>query len=748
MNPQSGPDSPPVAGSVFAYLRGGGVAVLLDTSGPGLPSILYWGADLGTLTDEQAAALVAVTVPAVAHAGLDNPERSAVVAERFRGQAAPLGISGRRPDGSGWSVRLLRDLPRSVATLEHVVRAREGDPAIDEAHKPRSWDRLHSTASDRDAGLEASVDFAIDASGILTLQASVTNTADTPFQLDSLALSLPVPERAAKILSLSGRWGSERIADQLPVTFGTWLRDTTEGRSGHDFPIALIVSSKDCDWRSGEAWAVSLCWSGNHRHLVERRPDGSTWISASELLLPGELDLGPGETYKAPAILAGWSNRGFDGISARFHSHLRSRPTHPRSPRPLTFNSWEAMYFAVSEERLIALARSAAAVGVERFVVDDGWFHSRTSERRGLGDWWIDTGRLPDGLHRVAGTVGELGMQLGLWVEPEMISPDSDLARAHPEWMLGVSGRLPPEGRHQQVLDLSRPQVYAYLLDRLDALLSEYPISYLKWDHNRPLTDAADAYGRPAAHRQTLALYALIAALKDGHPGLEIESCASGGGRVDLGMLRLCDRVWASDSIDPVDRQEIQRWTSLVIPPEMIGSHVGAPRAHVSGRHTDLSFRAATALFAHAGIEWDVSALGDDDLDYLRRWAALYKARRGLIHSGTVVRLEHSDASVIAHGVVAKDGSEGLYCLAQLEASRASLPSPLRLDGLDPGRVYRIAVDDIFAKPVTVARTAPPWWPGPVELTGRGASLVGLTVPILTPGQAVVIHAVGQQPAV
>ena len=742
MNPHTEPASLPVSGSFFAYLRGGGVAVLLDTSGPGLPSVVYWGADLGMLTDEQAAALVAVTVPAVAHAGLDNPERSAVVAERFRGQAAPLGISGRRPDGSCWSVRLLRDRPLSIATLDQFP-APEGDAAIDKAHEPLSWLRLHATASDPDAGLAASVDFAVDTSGIVTLQASVTNTADTPFQLESLALSLPIPDRAAKILSLSGRWGSERIADQLPVTFGTWLRDSTEGRSGHDFPIALTVSSKDCDWRSGEAWAVSLCWSGNHRHLVERRPDGSTWISASELLLPGELDLGPGETYRAPAVLAAWSDSGFDGISDRFHSYLRSRPSHPRSPRPLTFNSWEAMYFDISEERLIALARSAAAVGVERFVVDDGWFHGRTDDRRGLGDWWIDKGRLPHGLRRLAGTVGDLGMQLGLWVEPEMISPDSYLARAHPEWILGVSGRLPPEGRRQQVLDLSRPQVCTYLLDQLDTLLGEYPISYLKWDHNRPLTDAADADGRPATHRQTLALYELIAALKDRHPGLEIESCASGGGRVDLGMLQLCERVWASDSIDPVDRQQIQRWTSLVLPPEMIGSHIGAPRAHISGRHTDLSFRAATALFAHAGIEWDVSALGDDNLDYLRRWAALYKARRELIHSGTAVRLEHPDTAVIAHGVVAKDRGEALYCFAQLESSRAGLPAPFRPDGLDPGRVYKFAVEEIFSKPVTVARRAPPWWPGPVELTGRGASLVGLTVPILTPCQAIVIHAEG-----
>ncbi|MGC8511868.1 MAG: alpha-galactosidase [Acidimicrobiales bacterium] len=689
-----------------------------------MPKVVHWGADLGELSEPQAHALIRAATPGVPHAGLDTFERPSVLSERLRGQAGPLGVSGRRGDGTGWSVHFTEqvgsaEMPAGVAWgLGHLAAVAE-DPA---------------------SGLRARSELVLHDSGILEVVTSLTNISDTVYQLDGLTPALPVPATAQALLSLSGHWAYERIPELLPISFGVWQRDSTEGRSGHDFPIALTVCEKGCGWRHGEAWALSLCWSGNHRHTVERRPDGTTWVSAAELILPGEIDLEPGETYTAPRVLAAWSDRGLDGISQRYHSYLRARDGHPRSPRPLTLNSWEAVYFDIDERRLEGLAETAAEVGVERFVVDDGWFHLRTSDRRGLGDWWVDTDRLPSGLSQIAGRVGDLGMELGLWVEPEMVNLDSDVARAHPDWILQMPGRLPREGRHQQVLDLTNDEAFEYIFSKLNGLLGQYPISYLKWDHNRPLSDAGDRYARPAAHRQTLALYRLLAALREKHPQVEIESCASGGGRVDLGMAQFCERFWASDTNDPLDRQQVQRWTSLVLPLEMIGSHVGAPRAHVTGRHADLSFRAATALFAHAGIEWDLTKLTSEDLDFLRRWADLYKARRALLHSGTLVRSDHPDPRVVVQGVVATDQSEALYCYAQLGTSRTSQPAPLRLDGLSPARAYRLKVEDLFAFPRTVARSAPPWWPGPVEITGKAARAVGVTLPILAPAQAVVVH--------
>jgi len=707
-----------------AHLRNGGVSLLADLSAPGLPRIIHWGADLGELSDDEARDLIAIATPGVPHAGFDTFERPPLLSERLRGQAGPLGVSGRRADGTAWSVHFSDQVGKT-----ETLSAGGGERSS-----------LVAVADDPVTGLRARSELVLHASGVLEVATSLSNVSDTVYQLDGLAAALPLPATAQAVVSLSGRWAHERTPDLVPIAFGTWVRDGTEGRSGHDFPVALAVCENGCSWRHGEAWALSLLWSGNHRHLVERRPDGSTWVSAAELLIPGEVDLEPGETYTAPTVLAAWSDQGLDGISQRFHSYLRARHTHPRSARPLTLNSWEAVYFDLDEARLIALAEAAAGVGVERFVVDDGWFHRRTSDRRGLGDWWVDTERLPSGLRSIAGRVEELGMTLGLWVEPEMVNSDSDLARAHPDWVLQIAGRTPRQGRHQQVLDLTNDEAFGYVFSKLDGLLEQHPISYLKWDHNRPLADAGDRAGRPAAHRQAAAVYRLLSALRCRYPHVEVESCASGGGRVDLGMAQFCERFWASDTNDPVDRQRIQRWTSLVVPLEMIGAHVGAPRAHVTGRHSDLSFRAATALFAHAGIEWDLTDVGGDNLDFLRRWAELYKARRGLLHSGTLVRGDHPDPAAVVQGVVAADRSEALFCYAQLETSRASIPAPLRLDGLAAQRVYRLRVEDLFASPRTVARATPPWWPGPVQLSGKAAETVGVTLPILTPAQAVVLH--------
>ncbi|WP_278260225.1 alpha-galactosidase [Nocardioides convexus] len=255
-------------------------------------------------------------------------------------------------------------------------------------------------------------------------------------------------------------------------------------------------------------------------------------------------------------------------LSGRLHAEVRARATHPRTPRKVLLNSWQAVYFKATPERLLPLVDAAAAVGVERFVVDDGWFRGRTSARAGLGDWEVDRERWPDGLDPLVRAVTGHGMDLGLWVEPEMVNPDSDLARAHPDWILSpAEGDLGTPSRFQHVLDLARPDAYAHVAAALHALLDTYPIAYLKWDHNRPVTEAGHGPARvPGVRAHTLAAYRLMDELKAAHPGLEIESCASGGARIDLGVLARTDRVWASDCIDALDRQEVQRWTQPARP--------------------------------------------------------------------------------------------------------------------------------------------------------------------------------------
>jgi alpha-galactosidase len=409
----------------------------------------------------------------------------------------------------------------------------------------------------------------------------------------------------------------------------------------------------------------------------------------------------------------------------------------------VVLNTWEAVYFDHRLDRLAALADVAAEVGVERFVLDDGWFMHRRNDRAGLGDWTVDPEVWPDGLGPLVAHVRRLGMEFGLWVEPEMVNVDSDLYRAHPEWVLRPGddvGTLPVAWRHQQVLDLVEPAAWQHVHDRLDALLTEYDIGFLKWDHNRDLVDAGHG-GRPAAHDQTLALYRLLDALRARHPGVEIESCASGGARVDLGILARTDRVWTSDCNDALERAAIQRWTQLLLPPELVGSHVGPTRSHTTGRTHDLSFRAAVALFGHFGIEWDIASLDEGERAALGRVVATYKRHRDLLHAGEVVHADHPDPAAQLHGVVAPDRREAMFAYVALATSVTEVPLPACLPGLDPGTTYVVSAVDTGGEPFRREIQPAPWTAVEAfEATGRFLAEVGLPMPVLGPEQAVVLH--------
>jgi alpha-galactosidase len=352
----------------------------------------------------------------------------------------------------------------------------------------------------------------------------------------------------------------------------------------------------------------------------------------------------------------------------------------------------------------------------------------------------VDETVWPKGLHPLVDHVHGLGMQFGLWVEPEMVNPDSDLARAHPEWIMATGGRLPPEARYQQVLDLGHDDAYAYIRERLDALLSEYAIEYLKWDHNRDLIDAGHSPGGEAGvHVQTLRLYRLLDELRDRHPGVEIESCASGGSRVDLGVLEHTDRIWSSDCNDALERQLIQRWTGTLLPPEMIGAHVGPTVSHTTGRVHTLDFRAGTALFGHFGIEWDLTQADPAERERLAAWVRLYKALRDLLHTGTVVRSDHPDPSLWVHGVVAPDRSRAVYALATTATAVWSPPGRVRLPGLDPGAVYRVEPLPPGDQLHGPTRSPLPWWHTGLELSGRALGAVGVQAPVLFPERLVLL---------
>ncbi|MEW2434734.1 alpha-galactosidase [Streptomyces caniferus] len=695
------------------YLRAAGTSLVLDLSGTGLPRIVHWGADLGALAPGRLAGLRAADVAQTVANALDEPVPLSVLPQQSAGWPGTPGLSGHREG--------------SAAAPAFTVRTR----SVREESR-----RLTVDAADPDGGLALTLEAQLTDAGLVRLRAAVTNTGDDPYHLTELALALPVPAQATELLDLTGRHLRERAPQRHLFTVGTHLRENRRGRTGSDATLLQTAGEAGFGFRSGEVWGLHVAWSGNHRSLAERIPDGQAVLAGGELLLPGEIRLAPGATYRSPWIYGSYGRHGLDELAARFHRELRTRARHPSSPRPVTLNTWEAVYFDQDPAGLTRLAHAAAEVGAERFVLDDGWFRGRRNDRAGLGDWYVDAEVWPDGLHPLIDTVHGLGLRFGLWVEPEMINPDSDLARAHPDWILAASpSRLPPASRHQQVLDLARPEAYAHILRRLDTLLRGHRIDYLKWDHNRDLVDAA-------AHHQTTATYRLMDELRTRHPQLEIESCASGGGRVDLGVLERTDRVWTSDCIDPLERQRIQRWTGLLLPPELLGAHVGAPVAHTTGRLHTLDFRAGTALFCHFGIEWDLTTASPAERARLAEWVALYRTLRPLLHSGTVVHGDHPDPALWIHGVVSGDGGRAVFALVQMATSVQSPAGRVRLPGLAPEADYHLSPLSPGDRPEGPFASPLPWWERGVTLPGRVLAEVGVQAPTLFPERLVLLEAV------
>jgi len=713
----------PTTGALLA-LHSADVTLVLDAADGRLPEVVHWGAALGELDPDGLAALVAAGVAPIAPNSPDAPVRVALVPEGRTGWQGRPGLTGSR-DGRDWSP----DWRLASVTVD-------GEPAPE-------WANLGPCAvvyraEDTAAALALTLEVELLDGGLIRARASVKNTGDEPYRVDELVVAFPVPMRAREVLDFAGRWSKERVPQRAPLRVGTHRREARHGRTGADSAYLLHLGTPGFGFADGEVWAVHTAWSGNHVHYAERLSSGEQVIGGGELLLPGEGTLAAGESYAAPWVYADYGI-GLDAVARRFHRWLRARPGHPASDRPVTLNVWEAVYFDHRLDRLTALAEAAASVGVERFVLDDGWFGSRRDDTSGLGDWVVSPDVWPDGLHPLIARVNELGMQFGLWVEPEMVSLDSDVARAHPEWIMRPADRLPIEARHQQVLNLGLPGAYAHVRDQLLALLDDYPIAYLKWDHNRDLVDAGTAPGgAPGVHRQTLAFYRLVDELKAAHPGLEIESCASGGGRVDLEVMARCDRVWVSDCIDPRERQAMLRWTTQLLPPELLGSHIASGRSHTTGRSHDLAFRAATAVWGHLGIEWDLTQASPAELDELRGWVAWYKENRGLLLGGELVRVDVPDAGLLVHGVVTPE--RGLYEICATELPAVGNVGRLVLPGLDPDACYRVrALRTPPLPPTAVA----PWMLAAdgVVLTGRALACVGVRASYLPPEQSFLIEA-------
>ena len=679
-------------------------------------ALVHWGAPLGALAEADLTELSRAAARPLVHGSPDAVAPVTIVPEHGSGWPGRPGLNGCRPDGTAWA-------PRFTAS-GHTTGA--------------DGRKLTLELEDAVAGLALRITFEL--ADALSIRARLTNTGATPYHLAGLTVTVPIAEHAAELGTFTGRWTGEFRQVRRPWPSGAFTWENRRGRTSHEHPPLLFAGQSGYGEWHGEVWGAHLAWSGNHIGLAERLPDGRRYLQLGELLHPGEVVLEPGAAYTTPEVIGVYSPDGLTPATQQFHRHLRARRGHPTTPRKVLVNTWEAVYFDHDRAKLQALAERAARVGIERFVLDDGWFGSRRDDTTGLGDWVVSGDAHPAGLTPLIEHVNALGMEFGIWVEPEMVNPDSDLYRAHPEWTLTTDGYEPVLARHQLVLDLAHPGAYAHILGQLDALLRAHAIGYVKWDMNRDHIagsgTAPGVRGRAGTHAQTLALYRLLDELRAKHPRVEFESCSSGGARIDFEILRRTVRVWTSDNNDALDRQTIQRGASMLIPPELMGAHIGPERSHTTGRRHDLAFRAGTALFGHLGVEWNLLELHDRELDALAAAIAVHKRFRPLLHGGDTVRFD-TDPAYVAHGVYAGDRSEGLVSFAVVATAPSLTPPPLRLRGLDSARRYRVV--DVA---LPGGHRGPRRGTSPLDVTLTGAQLAGagLPLPPLHPEHLILLH--------
>ena len=715
-----------------AVLRRDGVCIVLKTPKNEMPQVEYWGADFGIDDDETVltqldAATLKITPPDEKPDAALRPSLLPQGAEAFAGRPGLEACRGASPVFARWTVV-------NAATIS------EGG--------------CHATAiaiQAEDEINEIALEFKLSLvkGGLAIVEQTVTNRAadraEAPLTINWLESTMPIPRQVDMLTQFTGRWPLEKQPRTTPMPSGSMTRECRHGKTGHESPWMFIASDGEPKWSNGEIWACHLAWSGNQTYRIDNMPPHETLIGAGELLGPGETQLKSGESYAAPQVCFSYSECGLDGMAARFHEWLRSLPEHVSSPRPFTINTWEAVYFNHDETTLTALADRAASVGVERFVLDDGWFHERRDDTKGLGDWIVDPEVWPHGLDGLAAHVHGLGMQFGLWFEPEMVNLDSDCAREHPDWILAAAEAVPYRQdvsyRNQYVLDLANPEAYAHVRGQMAALIKRLGIDYIKWDHNRDVTEPVHD-GHYGLHAQTLACYRLFDDLKTQFPKLEIESCSSGGARTDAGILQHADRIWASDSNDPRDRVDIQRYTELVVPPEMIGAHVGPSPAHSTGRAAELSYRAAISLEGCSGFEWNILECSDDETERLGAFVTLYKELRGVLHHGTVMHADFKDPAWRCRGVVAEDGKHAVWIVATVTNVRDALTERLHMRGLDPSCMYRVKLRDEVGEAHWGWNT--PRWIAAAQMDGFKVSgkllgQVGLQLPPLWPLQAMVL---------
>ena len=602
-----------------------------------------------------------------------------------------------------------------------VLHDRAGKPLVPKfryASEEVGENRVTLTFRDEANGLTYHASFSINPRTHV-IEARAVLDCDSPTHLDWLSAPVfPGPQLADEVIDFSGRWCGEFQMHRTPWSPGMRYRENRTGRTGHEHFPGLLLPCRGATNTAGEVYAFHYGWSGGHRMIAEELPDGRRQVQFGNTAW-GETNAK--RRFETGALYAVYSDHGINGCAVAFQRHLRDEIVdfpNLSKPRPVHYNCWEAVYFDHNLAELKSIAELAAELGAERFVLDDGWFGNRDDDTRALSDWEVDPRKYPDGLRPLIDHVRALGMTFGIWFEPEMINPDSGTYRAHPEWALGDQDEI--LGRHQKALNMALPEVQEYLFERIGKILGDHEIDYVKWDHNRvlPLPDAA----------QTRGSYELIDRLRAAFPATEIESCASGGGRIDFGILKRTHRVWLSDSNDAIERLRMQHNAAIFLPMAVTGSHVGPRVCHTSGRTLDIRFRAWVAAQRHMGFEMDPRELTEEETAVLKAVTRWWKDNRTWMFHADILRLDSPDPAVVAEQHLAPGGGRFVVFAGKQYTSQQIAPRPLRLTRLTQDAMYRVSLKNRSDVP-ELSRGDPMLKSGSMTVSGAYLMSHGLTLP-------------------
>ena len=557
-----------------------------------------------------------------------------------------------------------------------------------------------------------------DDSDVLVRNVRIVNEGKQPFYLKkAFSFCVDLPDRNYKILRLHGAWTRERTPETTDLGHGITRLQSTCGASSFGIHPFLGLLDQDCSDTKGICYGVQLVYSGNFALTAERNAFGTVRLGGGINDEQFCWEVESGKSFVTPQALLCYSERGLGELSREYADLIREKIMNPAfafAPRPIVINNWEATYFDFDRDKLFSIIDEAAKLGVDTFVLDDGWFGNRNSDSSGLGDWYVNEKKLVGGLTAVIDRCKMRGLKIGLWVEPEMVSPDSDLYRAHPDWAIHKNGVEPIRGRRQLVLDFTKKEVVDYIFASMAEILRSNDISYIKWDMNRFITEcyseSLPSYRQGEfMHRYILGVYDLAERLVSKFPKVFFEGCASGGGRFDAGMLYYFPQIWTSDDTDGYERAKIQWGTSLCYPVSGMSCHVSACPNHQTGRTTPISTRGAIASLGASGYELDVSALSDEEKNACRNQITAYRKISDLVLQGNLFRLNDPFSDkYFCEMIVSKDKSCAYVVGEQLRAMPLSNTQFVKLVGLAEEKVYRIEELNVTASGKTLASVGAP----------------------------------------